>query len=67
MSDLGLVALFWASGVLIGVGSVFALTWGDSYERTDSLVGMAAMGTVFGLVVGVVAVAMRAGMRRREN
>ncbi|KRF25021.1 hypothetical protein [Phycicoccus sp. Soil803] len=63
MSDLRLVALCCVSGVVLGVGSVFALTWGDSYERIDSLIGTSGMGLVAGLVVGVVAVAVRAGLR----
>ena len=67
VSDLGLVALCCAGGVLLGVGSVYALTWGDAYERIDSLIGMSGMGLVAGLVVGVLAVAVRAGLRNRRE
>jgi len=67
VSNFGLVALCWVAGVLLGVASVFVLSWGDSYERTDSLIGMAVMGTVVGLVVGAVAVLVRAAVRNRRE
>jgi hypothetical protein len=63
MSELRLVTLCCVGGVVLGVGSVYALTWGDSYERTDSLIGMAGIGLVAGLVVGVLAVAVRVGLK----
>jgi hypothetical protein len=66
-SNLAVVGLSVVAGGLVGVASVFVPTGVDSYERIDSVIGMAVMGVVVGAVVGLLAVVVRFGLRSLRN